>query len=155
MKKVLLIAFVTVFCFSANAQGFRVGVNAGIPVGDFSDFSSLYANVDLDYDWEIDETWTAGITTGFSVFSGKDMFSDFKYIPIAGSVEANVSENIGVGGDVGYAISLEDGGGGDFLYRFNVVIQIDDNWDATGRFNNVSGNGATLSSISVGVGYSF
>jgi len=156
MKNLLLIAVVALFSFSATAQsGLRAGVNAGIPVGDQGDFSSFYANIDLDYDWEVSDTWTVGATTGISVYSGKDDFSDFKFLPIAASVDAYVSDDVSVGGDVGYAVSLEDGGGGDLMYRFQVRFQFSEEWDATGRLNSISGNGATLSSVSVGVGYRF
>jgi hypothetical protein len=156
MKKLVLIITVFAFVFNANAQdGFRIGANVGIPLGDFSDFYSLAATLDVDYDWEVSESFTAGFATGFANYFGKDGMDGFKYLPVAASADVNVSDDVSVGGDVGYAISLENGGGGDFLYRIQIRYQASDDVDVTARWNSISGDGATLSNASLGVGLRF
>lgn len=157
MKKLILIVAVVFFGFNTSAQndGFRVGVNLGVPVGDASDFSSFVANLDVDYDWEVSETINVGAATGLTYYFGKDGSDGFKFLPIAGSVDVSVSEDVSVGGDVGYAISLESGGGGDLLYRFQIRYQASEEVDITGRFNSLSGDGVTFSYASVGAGLRF
>jgi Outer membrane protein beta-barrel domain len=156
MKKLVLIITVFAFALNANAQdGFRTGVNVGIPVGDFTSVYSLAATLDVDYDWKVSESFIAGISTGFTNYFGKDGIGGFKYIPVAASVDLDVSDDVSVGGDAGYAISLESGGSGDFLYRIQIRYQASDEIDLTGRWNSISGNGVSISNVSFGVGFRF
>ncbi|HMC01284.1 MAG TPA: hypothetical protein VKN14_09650 [Flavobacteriaceae bacterium] len=164
MKKLFLFIALVFFVFSTNAQdnsdnnsdnGFRVGLNLGIPMGDASDYSSFAGNIDVDYDWSVSNGIDIGLTSGLTYYFGKDNFDDFKYMPIAGSVDFEITEDLEAGGDIGYAISLESGGTGDFLYRFQLRYAASDDVDISARFNSVSGDGSTLSFLSLGVGYSF
>lgn len=155
MKKFVFAIFAFFAFASLNAQGLRGGVNLGIPVGDVSDFSGFYGSLDLDYDWAASESINVGAATGFGYYFGKDGFDGFKYLPIAGSVDVGVSDDISVGGDVGYAVSLESGGGGDFMYRFQVRFQLSEDTDVSARMNNISGDGVTFSSITAGFGLRF
>ena len=155
MKKFVLAIFALCAFASVNAQGLRGGVNLGVPIGDVSNFSSFFGSVDLDYDWEVSESIDVGAATGFAYYFGKDGFDGFKYLPLAGSVDVGVSDDISVGGDIGYAISLESGGGGDFLYRFQVRYQASEDVDISARMNNISGDGVTFTSLTAGVGLRF
>lgn len=144
------------FGFTATAQdGFRVGLNAGFPTGDISDFSGFAYSLDLDYDFSVSDGVTAGIATGYSGYSGKDGYDGFNFIPAAGSVDFEISDQFSAGGDAGIAISTEDGGGSEFMYRFQLRYQASDQMDVSARFNNISGDGVTFSNFSVGVGLRF
>ena len=156
MKKLFLFMAVVALSFSVNAQdGFRVGANVGIPSGDISDFASLFYSLDVDYDFNVSDGINVGLSSGYAGYSGKDDLDGFNYIPMAGSVDFNISDNFSAGGDAGMAFSTEDGGGSDFMYRFQVRYQATDQVDISGRYNSISGDGATISSISVGVGFRF
>lgn len=163
MKKLLLIITIFAFVFNTNAQdesstsqdGFRVGINFGIPTGDIDIFTSFAVNLDVDYDWEVSENINVGLVTGISYFFGKDNIDDFKYLPIAASADVGLSDDFSVGGDIGYAVSLETGGSGDLLYRFQVRYQASEKVDVQARYSAISGGIFTISSISVGVGLRF
>lgn len=168
MKKLILLLAVTLFAFNVNAQGdsdgssnglgegFRVGVNAGIPVtSGVSDFYSFVINADIDYDWNVSEKFNAGLTTGLTYYLGKDGFDGFKYLPIAASADVEITDGFSAGADVGYAISLETGGGGDFLWRGVIRYQASEEVDVTARYNSVSGNGSSIDYASLGVGFRF
>lgn len=156
MKKLVLVMAVVALGFTANAQdGFRIGANIGIPSGDASDFSSFFYGLDVDYDFNVSEGINVGLSSGYAGYSGKDDADGFNYIPIAGSVDFEISDGLSAGGDLGIAVSTEDGGGSDFMYRFQLRYQASDEVDISGRFNSISGDGFTWSNISVGVGYRF
>ena len=156
MKKLLLIAAVAVFGFTATAQAeFRVGINGGIPVGDADLFSSFAGTLDVDYDWEVSETFTVGAATGLGYYFGKDGGDGFKYLPIVASADVNISDEVSAGANVGYAVSLETNGGGDFTWRIQVRYEISENVDVQGVYDNISGNGITFSFAGVGVGFKF
>lgn len=156
MKKLLVVAVIALFTINANAQeGFKVAVNAGIPVGDFSDFLSFTASLDASYDWEVSEGFNAGIISGITYHFGKDGGDGIKYAPIAALARINVSDEFEVGGDVGYAISLESGGGGDLYWRPVVAYAVNETTDVQASYSNVSGDGITLSSFNLGVAFRF
>ncbi len=167
MKKLFLMAGLALFSMSAFAQdgdegsgnsGFRVGLNGGIPVGDFSDWYSFTVNLDVEYDWDVSEDFTVGVGTGYTCYFDKEIdgfsLGSFDYVPIYGSVDFNISNEVSVGGDVGYAVAIS-GSGGDLLYRFQFRYEVSEDVDVQIRYNSVSGDGASISYVSFGVGYNF
>ncbi len=156
MKRIILITAAALLGLSVSAQnGLRIGLNAGIPVGDNGDFASFIANIELDYDWEVSEIINVGVSAGATVYSGKEMFNDFKYAPILASVDVSVTDDLSLGGDIGYGISLESGFDGALVYRFQLRYNISEKFDVSGRFNAFSSDIGTLSDATVGVGYRF
>ncbi|NNK70570.1 MAG: hypothetical protein HKO96_08835, partial [Flavobacteriaceae bacterium] len=136
-------------------DGFRAGVNGGIPVGDFDDFLSFSLSVDLSYGWEVSDGIDLGLISGVNFNFGKDEFDDVKYAPVAGMARFSVGDGFAIGGDVGIAFNLESNGGSDFYWRPVVAYSISDMTDIQASYSNVSGDGASLSSINVGVGFRF
>ena len=49
----------------------KLGVNAGIPVGDFGKFTTFTAGVDLAYLYPLTENFRLGVATGYSHYFGK------------------------------------------------------------------------------------
>ena len=74
MKKLFLTGALALFGLM-NAQktesGIRLGVNAGIPVGDFGKFTTFTAGVDLAYLYPLAENFRLGVATGYSHYFGK------------------------------------------------------------------------------------
>jgi uncharacterized membrane protein len=60
MKKNLLIIVFLVFGFAAQAQ-FKLGINAGVPVGDVSDFYSFSAGADAYYMFAIRTSFSRSV----------------------------------------------------------------------------------------------
>ena len=155
MKKIMSITLFLCAIYMSAQDGLRLGLNAGIPLGSRGDFASFVANIDIEYDWAVSETVAAGIGTGVTVYSGKDMFADFKYLPVMASADVSLSDAFSLGGDAGYGISLESGIDGAFTYRFLARYMLSEHFDVTGRFNAFAGNGGTLTNTSIGLGYRF
>lgn len=153
MKKLFLLSIIAVFAIgSMNAQGqFRAGINGGIPVGDFADFSTFAIAVDLGYLFEISDDFDAGIETGYTNFFGKDGFDGFSFIPITAVGNLDVSEEISLEAGAGYAVSLESNGGGDFYWKFQAAYALDEDSDIGLSYRSVSGgNGFSLDAIMLG-----
>lgn len=153
---VLLLTVALLFGWNVSAQGgFRIGLNAGAPIGDNGNFAAFVANIDLEFDIAISEAIYVGVGTGATVYSGKENFNDFKYVPIVASADVQVIDGLSLGGDVGYGVSLEDNIESGLIYRFLLRYQLTKGIDVTGRLSAYSADIGTLSDLSAGIGFRF
>ncbi len=126
--------------------------------------------------WPVAENFKAGVTTGYSFYSGKDItISDdfntiqqravaddsmsFKvnaaFIPIAASAQYSIMEMLYLGIDLGYAIYVGDGDGdGGLYYQPKIGYQMDKIEVYLG-YKGISENSNTLSSVNLGAAYKF
>ncbi|WP_452224712.1 outer membrane beta-barrel protein [Lacinutrix chionoecetis] len=169
MKKLFLTAAIAVCALlSVNAQDgmFKVGVNAGLPVGDFSDFYSLSAGLDVAYLFPVSDDIYLGAATGFMNVFGEDLESTFgtttvtveaedaQFIPVAAAVRFNVSEEFYLGADAGYAISAGEGEGG-IYYRPRVGYSFSEKVGANLSYTGISNDGASLNTVGLGIEFTF
>lgn len=165
MKKIIL-SLLAVFAFgAAQAQdgGFKAGINLGIPMGDISDSYSFTVGLDVAYMWEISDKFSAGVTTGYAHYFGKTVeffeieidLDDAGFIPLAGTAQYSITDNIFVGADLGYAIGISpDGNDGGFLYQPKVGYQAE-KFEVFAGYKGISVDGGTFSSVNLGFNYKF
>jgi hypothetical protein len=168
MKRILL-SLVAIMAFGfVNAQegNFKVGAHVGLPLGDFKDSFSVNLGLDVAYLWKVADKFSAGVTTGYTTFLAKtytynDGFTSFElkgdaagFIPIAGTAQYSITENLFVGGDLGYAIYASSGeGDGGFLYQPKFGYQ-NEKIEVYAAYKGISNDG-TLSSLNLGFNYKF
>ncbi len=154
MKKLFLAAF-AVFAFaSVNAQEFKAGVSAGLPIGDAGDLATFSIAVDLGYLFEISDDFQAGPTAGFNhSFGDSDIIDeDFSWIPVGATGRYAVSEEFTLGADLGYGIGVApDGIESGFYYAPRVQYGVSEALDIVLAFRNISLDGITWSQITLGV----
>ena len=118
MKKLFLVAIATVgFVFSGTAQEtkIKVGVDAGIPMGDIKDDYSFNLGVNGAYIWEnVTEGLDVGAGLSYNMYMAKEV-DGFKgdnasFLPIYGTANYSFTENIFAGADLGYALGLAPSG---------------------------------------------
>lgn len=122
MKKAL---FLMMFLFGGmlvHAQGdLRIGVNAGIPVGDADEISGFNLGADAAYLFQVSEGFSVGPMLGFSHYFGKEIggfeIDDISFLPIAAAGRLGLGDSFYLGADLGYALALKDGVDGGFYYR--------------------------------------
>lgn len=166
----MLLAAVAVFSLSnVNAQGeLRAGLNAGTTIGDFSDAYGISFGLDVNYLWEVSDSFQAGIATGYQTVSGENYsetftfggftqtieveVGSFDYIPLAAAGRFMASEAFVLGADLGYAIAAGDGDGG-FYYAPMVAYNITEKFQAGVSYRGVSADGGSYSSVNLGVNY--
>ncbi len=154
-KYLFLIAIFTMV-FSINAQdrsNFKVGLNAGLPVGDASDVSSFSIGLDVVYHWGVSELLDVGLATGFTnafgetetitdgAFEIETGFEDFQFLPVAASFRVYPTFSFKLGADVGYAIGINEGNEGGFYYRPLVGYNITGNTELNISYTAVDNNG--------------
>ncbi len=114
MKKIFLAAAIAVFGFAQAQEGFKLGAHIGLPT---SDNASFTLGLDAAYRWNLAKGFDLGVATGYSHYIAKSYDygggsykpDDFGFIPVAVSGKYSFSgAPIGVGLDLGYAISTAD-----------------------------------------------
>lgn len=170
MKKIILSAVAVMAFGFANAQEgqFKIGVHAGLPLGDIKDSYSVNLGFDAAYLWNVADQFKAGVTTGYSAYLGKTEKYDngfgnyveekaqtMGFIPVAGTAQYSLSDNLFVGADLGYAIYAGEGDGdGGFLYQPKFGYQTE-KIELYAGYKGISVDGGTVSSLNLGFNYKF
>ena len=175
MKKLFLTGALALFGLM-NAQktepGFRFGVNAGLPVGDFGKAYSFTAGADLAYLYPLAENFRLGVATGYSHYFGKKTKTDLilvtlknevpdvGIIPVAATAEFIFgNSNVFLGADLGYAFftKTEERGAdsGSFYYQPKLGYSFDKRHDLYFSYKGFTRNNANAGSINLGYAYNF
>ena len=174
MKKLFLTGALALFGLM-NAQktesGIRLGVNAGIPVGDFGKFPTFTAGVDLAYLYPLAENFRLGVATGYSHYFGKKTKTDLilvtlknevpdvGVIPVAATAEFILGDsNVFLGADLGYAFFTEKdlkNENGSFYYQPKLGYSFDKRHDLYFSYKGFTRNNANAGSINLGYAYNF
>ena len=163
MKKlslIMMMMFGITFMSAQTAQGsnwLKLGVHAGIPMGDAGDFYGFMAGIDGKYQFLTYDHFGLGVSTGYSHYFGKEVngydVEDGGVIPIAALLRYYPTETFFIGTDLGYGIftgeGAEDGG---FYYRPEIGYH-NERWNIFGFYQGVAADGLTPSAIGVGVNF--
>ena len=174
MKKLFLTGALALFGLM-NAQktesGIRLGVNAGIPVGDFGKLTTFTAGVDLAYLYPLAENFRLGVATGYSHYFGKKTKTDLilvtlknevpdvGIIPVAATEEFTLGDsNVFLGADLGYAFFTKKdlkNENGSFYYQPKLGYSFDKRHDLYFSYKGFTRNNANAGSINLGYAYNF
>lgn len=174
-KKTILFSVLAMFafCVSVSAQyvdrsSFKAGVNAGIPIGDASDFSSFSLGLDLGYHWGVSELIDAGVVSGFiNAFGSNETldygdlgsvdvdFPDIQFIPVAAAFRLYPTYEFKLGTDVGYAVGINEGNDGGFYVRPMIGYNITGNTELNVSYMSISNDGSNFSIAALGLLFLF
>lgn len=160
MKKNAFFILLSVLTLQTYAQeGFKAGVNLGLPVGDAGDVSGFSLGVDVMYHWQVSDAFNAGIATGFTNAFGKEIetgfgsieIEDVQFLPIAASGRFMPAEKFNVGLDLGYALGISDGNDGGLYYRPIIGYAVSTGTELNLSYTGISLDGGSWSTINLGV----
>lgn len=163
MKKIFLLAAFAIFGSSLHAQDFKLGVNAGLPLGNAGDVSSFSLILDAGFLWEVSEQFDLGVMSGFSHSFGKKAaeignasfnYGDVSFIPIAGAARLNALDKLTLGLDLGYAIGVSDGNDGGFYYAPRMQFGISETVAVVLAYRGISLDGGSFDVLSAGLEFS-
>ena len=164
MKKLLLLFFVLLFSSTlVQAQnGWTLGVNAGVPVGDAEEVYSFHAGADVAYRFDIIELLDLGVMAGYSHYFGEEIegfeVDDANFIPLAANARLRILAILFVGTDLGYAIALNDAYDGGLYIRPQLGVNLGI-LDLVGSYEIISVDNATgsgsIGSINAGIEFRF
>ena len=161
MKKLIFIAFMALGTIGMQAQqGFQIGANLALPVGDASDFSSFSIGLDARYMWNVADSFDAGVAGGFTNAFGKEFdvpgfgtveAEDIQFLPLAAAGRFHASDQFRVGADIGYAVGINDGNDGGFYYRPHIAYGLSDKVELNLSYTGVSLDGGSWDTLGLGV----
>lgn len=96
----------------------KVGMTAGAPMGDTSDFASAALGLDLKGQYLVTPNFGIGLASGYSHFFGKDGTDDFGVIPAAAFARYYFQPHglfLGVDFGYGFLTNVENNQGGAYL----------------------------------------
>lgn len=165
IRKVFFLIVFSISFFSISAQeGFKIGAQAGLPIGDYNDSISIVAGLDVGYMWApnklLDLGIKSGIVHGFAETYRFEQTASIKlpsrqFVPIAASVRIWPSRSFSFGGDVGQALGLNDGNEGGFYYRPQFGFQMGAQSEVNFSYTAVKGDDATWTTLTLGFVYTF
>ena len=174
MKKLFLTGALALFGLMSaqkTESGIRLGVNAGIPVGDFGKFTTFTAGLDLAYLYPLAENFRLGVATGYSHYFGKKTKTDLilvtlknevpdvGIIPVAATAEFTLGDsNVFLGADLGYAFFTKKdfkNENGSFYYQPKLGYSFDKRHDLYFSYKGFTRNNANAGSINLGYAYNF
>lgn len=159
MKKFLCtIIFLAAGFTSSYAQGdIRLGIHAGLPVGDAADISSFGLGADVAYLVGLGDTFQVGPMVGYNHFFGEEVdlggmgsfeMDDIQFLPLAATARFGLA-GLELGADLGYAIGLNDGNDGGFYYKPKVGFSLF-GLGLIASYTGISVEGGTFSSVNIG-----
>ena len=174
MKKLFLTGALALFGLMSAQKtdsGCRLGVNAGIPVGDFGKLTTFTAGVDLAYLYPLAENFRLGVATGYSHYFGKKTKTDLilvtlknevpdvGIIPVAATAEFIFGDsNVFLGADLGYAFFTKKdlkNENGSFYYQPKLGYSFDKRHDLYFSYKGFTRNNISAGSINLGYAYNF
>lgn len=170
MRKILLVAALMVgVAFTSFAQKsaskdagkFSVGLEAGLPIGDASDFYSAVLGVSFKYEHPIATGTYVTISAGYNAFLTKSEFKDagakssYGFIPLKAGLKYYIQDGFFAEGQLGVVFSTESGGGSAFAYAPGIGYSFDGGFEAGVRYEGWPKDGATTSQIGLRLAYRF
>lgn len=172
MRKFFFYFFFIFLSYQITAQYvdrsfFKAGIHAGVPIGDSADFANVGVGLDLYQHWGISKTVDLGVTTGVQYYFGLDSTIDIGpqaitvrgedtiYAPLAVLFRFYPSKSINLGGDIGYALGLNDFTESGFYYRPTLSFDLSPSSALNFSYAVIEGDNESWSTITGGVIFRF
>lgn len=165
MKKLLLVLVFLSMCnlfaqdleteITSDNSWLKLGVIAGVPVGDASDFANFNIGLDFRAQHLLTPSWGIGGASGYNHYFGKDGVDDYEVIPLAGFIRYYFTPSgLFFGTDIGYGFltNIDNNDGG--LYINPQIGYHNRDWNIYGFYQNAfTENDVNLQSVGFGVTY--
>lgn len=133
----------------------KIGLNAGVPVGDFNETSSFAPGIELKGQFLVTPNFGIGLTTGYTQYFGKDGFNDFGVVPAAAFARYYFQPSgLFFGADFGYGFltNVDNNEGG--LYLNPQIGYHNEDWNFYAYYQNTfAENDIKVQAVGIGATY--
>lgn len=173
MKKSVLILVVILVGAVAQAQGIKIAVSGGFPIGDFSDSNSFVLNADGAYVFDVGNQLAIGPSVSVFHFFGKQFNSeefggfqngdpllsnrtidldDTTFVPIGATARFSASDSFILGVDAGYGIAVAPARSeGGLYYKVHGIYMLSDKLGVKLSYAGININPGTFTSLNLGI----
>ncbi len=147
----------------SSQEGFKIGAQAGLPIGDYNDEIGVVIGADIGYMWAPNKLLDLGIKTGlihgfaerFRAETVSVKLPSLQFAPVAASVRIWPSRSLSFGGDVGKAFGLNGGDQGGFYYRPQIGFQTGPQSEINFSYSAIDQEEKQWSTVTLGFVYTF
>jgi len=144
-------------------EGFKVGIQAGLPFNDFNEALSVVVGADASYMYPLGEVVDVGPAIGYihgfaETFQSNIVradLEDIQFLPLSAGLRIWTSNYFSFGGNVGYALGISDGNDGGLYYRPTIAYLMSSSVEINFSYTNIDVNEATWSTLTLGIVYNF
>ena len=164
MKHGILALLFTFLSIGLSAQeGFKLGIQGGLPLADFNDEVAITIGLDVGYMYALGEVVDLGIMTGFvhgfaETFHTNTVLTDLpdvQFLPLAGSVRIWPSNSFSFGVDAGQAFGINEGNEGGLYYRPLIALLMGPKTEVNLSYTGIQLDDKVWSTANLGVIYTF
>jgi len=164
IKRLILVFAIGLTYFSAASQeGFKIGAQAGLPLGDYNDLVGVVIGADMGYMWAPNKIFDLGIKVGiihgfaekFKAETVSVKLPSIQFAPVAASLRIWPSKSFSFGGDVGQAFGLNEGNEGGFYYRPQLGFQVGPKSEVNFSYTAITKDDDAWSTVTIGYVYTF
>lgn len=144
-------------------EGFKLGIQAGLPFNDFNGVTDIVVGADVGYMHALGEVVDLGVGVGFihgfpeTFKSGTAQLDlpSIQFLPISASLRIWPSNSFSFGGKLGYALGLSDGNEGGVYYRAIIGYLMSAKTEVNISYTGIQVEDVTWSTVTIGVQYTF
>ncbi|MEK6154049.1 hypothetical protein WIW50_12340 [Flavobacteriaceae bacterium 3-367] len=164
MKHIFFVFFLSVMGLGMHAQqGFKVGIQGGLPFNDFNDEVGVVVGADVGYMWALGEVVDLGVSAGYihgfaetfqtgTVLTG---LSDVQFVPLAASLRIWPSDSFSFGIDGGQALGINDGNDGGLYYRPLIGFLLGAKTELNFSYTTIDLDDRSWTTVTLGILYTF
>ncbi len=162
MKNIFFTFFLALLGMQLSAQeGFKIGIQGGLPLGDYNDKVGVVLGFDVGHMWALGEVVDLGITAGY-IYGFPEKFRaevvsvdlpSIQFLPIAASIRFWLSNSVSLGIDVGQALGINDGNDGGLYYRPQIGFLFGTQTEINLSYTGISQDQGSWSTATLGILY--
>jgi len=164
MNKYFILLFALCLSTGIFAQeGFKFGIQGGIPLDDYNEAVSIVLGADFSYMYPLGEVVDIGPAVGyihgfaetFQTTIIREEQEAVQFLPLSAGVRFWTSNYFSFGGNVGYAMGINDGNEGGLYYRPTIAYLMSSSVEVNFSYTGIDIEETTWSTVTLGIVYNF
>lgn len=162
MKKSIAVIVLLCLGMASHAQeGLKFGVQGGLAINDYADYTSVILGADFGYMHALSEVVDLGVMVGYihgfpEKYGTENALIDLpsiQFMPLTASVRIWTSNSFSLGANVGQAIGLNEGNDGGFYYRPQIGFLMGPSTEFNFSYTSIGLDDSNWSTVTLGILY--